>query len=197
MLSDAHRHMLENESGIDRSVVSERGYDTVSADDERLMPWSVDQRGAGLLIPGWTVHGTPVPGQLRRDVPRIKNKDGKSQELKYESPAGGANYLDVHPRTRDRVRNSTESIIIVEGVKKQDAGISKGLLVVGLPGVWSWKGRDTGLLSDFDAIPWRGRKVIVCYDADVASKPEVQHAMRRLTGVLKKFGATVHAVDWR
>src|SRR5690606_6106657 len=189
--------MLEHESDIDRSVISERGYATVTAVDPRIQAWSSEQRGNGLLIPGWTVHGTAVPGQLRRDIPRIKQQGSKETTLKYESPAGGENYLDVHPRTRDRVRNSTETIIIVEGVKKQDAGISKGLLVVGLPGVWSWKGRDTGLLSDFDAIPWRGRKVVVCYDADVASKPEVQHAMRRLTGVLKKFGATVHAVDWR
>ena len=197
MLSDAHREMLEYESGIDRSVISERGYTTVTADSDLLTPWSDDQRGDGLLIPGWTIHGTPVPGQLRRDVPRVKTKGGKEFELKYESPAGGENYVDVHPRTRDRVRNGREPLIIVEGVKKQDSGISKGLLVVGLPGVWSWKGRDTGLLSDFDAIPLRRRSVIVCYDADVASKPEVQHAIRRLSAVLKKMGANVSAVDWR
>lgn len=197
-LSEAHRRMLTEESAIAVDIISARKYASVVANDHRLSSYSPQQRSAGLLIPGWDVWGQQNAGQLRPDIPRTVN----GRELKYETPHGSTSYLDVHPLALDRVKNSLDGIVITEGVKKADSLLSRGVPTIALLGVWNFRGKlaagkkATRDLPDFDSIPWKGRQVIIAYDSDLSSNPDVQRAQNRLASLLAKRGAKVYLYDW-
>ena len=73
--------------------------------------------GGGLLFPMYGPDGALAGFQFRADVPRLR--DGKP--VKYETPQGAKNMLDVHPRMTQHLGNPAYSLIITEGVKKGDA----------------------------------------------------------------------------
>ena len=200
MLTDTHRKMLEVESAISPEIVDARGYESVTADSDRLSAFAQSQRRSGLLVPGWDVFGRQHTGQLRPDVPRTITKGGKPHELKYESARGSAAYLDVHPAVRDRVANGTGALVITEGCKKADSAVTAGLACVALLGVWGWRGKqDSGAtagLADFDRIPLHDRKTILAFDSDVVEKREVITALKRFTAYLERYGAKVFIVTW-
>lgn len=201
MLTKTHREMLIEGSAISCEVIEARGYDSVTAESPDLEPFARSQRQTGLLIPGWDIYGQRHPGQLRPDMPRVITRGDKDVLLKYESPKGSRSYLDVHPSIRERIRDTNEAFLITEGVKKADCAISHGALCVSLLGVWGWKGRVAGteataVIQDFDAIPMKGRRVILAFDSDVIVKREVQQALRRLVAVLERYGADVYMVTW-
>ena len=50
------------------------------------------------------------------------------------------------------------------------------------------------LLADFDCIALNGRQVLICFDSDVMTKPQVRAALDRLTEHLQRKGAQVTAV---
>lgn len=201
MLTNTHRQMLEVESAISPEVIEARGYVSVTAESDELDGYAKAQRRSGLLVPGWDIFGERNPGQIRPDMPRVIQRSGKDVTLKYESPHGSKAYLDVHPSIRERVKNTTEGLVITEGCRKADSAITQGLLCVALLGVWGWRGKqDSGAtagLSDFDAIPLRGRTVLLAFDSDAITKGEVLTALRRLTAYLERYKAEVHIVTWQ
>src|SRR5215210_2473328 len=99
-LSEGHRRMLYDESGISPEVVAERGYATIT---RREVPpeFKGYQRRNGLLIPVLSPDGVSHGWQLRADRPR---KDKKGKPIKYDTPGGSRAILDVHPRMREEVR---------------------------------------------------------------------------------------------
>ena len=201
MLTDLHRKSLEEESGITPEIIEARGYKSVDPDSPELEAFGKSQRASGLLIPGWDVWGQRLPGQIRPDMPRVIRKGSKDVTLKYESPQGSRAYLDVHPSIRDRVRKSNEVLVITEGCKKADAAIANGMLCTALLGVWGWRGKQNGnataAIPDFDAIPLRGRIVLLAFDSDVVEKREVVTALKRLTAYLERYGADVRVLTWK
>ena len=116
-LFDFARRELEQDSSIDPDVVVERGYESIhrpSNGDQRsrqqlaalkIPTWATreDSYFPGLLIPMFGPTGQRVSVQWKPRMP-VPNRDGK--KLKYASPKGQANRLDVHPRNRDRDRRS-------------------------------------------------------------------------------------------
>ena len=50
----------------------------------------------------------------------------KGRAIKYLSPRGESNRLDVHPRNHDRLRDLTIPLGITEGIKKGDSLTSRG-----------------------------------------------------------------------
>ena len=65
---------------------------------------------------------------------------------------------------------------------------------ISLMGVWMFRGRNTqgGIteLADWETIAVKNRTVYIAYDSDVMTKPEVKLALRRLTAILKRMGAS-------
>ncbi len=180
--------MLIEESGIDPTVVEERGYRTVEKKVElKQLGFSDAQRSVpGLLIPVWGVNGEIATYQCRPDQPRIK--DGKP--IKYETPSGSRMVLDIHPRARKMIGDPSVPLLITEGIKKGDALVSKGLCAVALLGVWNFRGRneDGGLtaLAEWEYVALNGdRPVSVVYDSDVMRKPTVYKALVRLKTFLE------------
>ena len=88
----------------------------------------------------------------------------------------------------DALRDVNSPLIITEGELKAACACKKGLLTVGLGGVWSflYKGRP---LEWFGKVEWRGRRVFICYDSDSITNVSVNRAETRLCALLGELGA--------
>src|SRR5215210_3585996 len=189
-LSDAHRRMLYDESGIDPGVAAERGYYTARRRSEVPEAFKSYQRKRGLVVPMFSPDGEAVGYQLRPDRPR---KGGP----KYETPGGISPVVDVHPRMLEEVRHGSGPLLITEGAKTGDAATSRGVPTVVLAGVWMWcvpKVKPYRLKPSFDYIRLEGREVIVAFDSDCMAKANVQDALAALVAALKDRGASVKVI---
>jgi Domain of unknown function (DUF3854) len=138
--------------------------------------------------PPWYIHRpdeTPV-------------KDGRLR--KYLLPAGRRMALDIHPRARPHLGDHGTPLFITEGSKKVDSLISAGAKpVVGLVGVWSWRGTKRPERQDpaprWEWVDLQDREVLVVYDSDVMLKEPVRLAMDRLGAVLNRRGANAAFVS--
>lgn len=187
-----HRALLEAR-GISSAIAVARGYRSVTLEDDALVREhgfvGKQRRFPSLLIPIRNPAGRLVLHQLRPDQPRIV----KGRPVKYESPAEIPPALDVPPVVREQLGDPTIALFVTEGPLKADAGASHGLAVVGLAGVWSWRGgNDLGgkrALADWDLVALNGRLVYLVFDSDVVSKASVAKALARLKGLLEGYGA--------
>lgn len=196
-LSEQHRAMLEQESGICTDVIAARGYRTITdaAELERLS-FSPKQRNVpALLIPIYSPTGEQRLYQARPDTPRMNDK---GKPVKYETPAGSQMSLDMHPSVRDKARDPKTPLWITEGIKKGDALVSQGLCTVALIGVWNFRGtNDHGgkaALPEWEFVALNGRDVYIVFDSDVMGKKEVARALERLKAMLEHRGAKVKLV---
>ena len=89
------------------------------------------QRPPGLLIPLQRADGSVWGYQLRADKPR-ETKAGNT--VKYETPAGQRNGIDVPPGIRDSLADPSVPLLVTEGTRKADSAVSHGLACVALPG---------------------------------------------------------------
>jgi hypothetical protein len=80
-------------------------------------------------------------------------------------------------------------------VRKGDSGVSRGLCVINLSGVWAWLHNKIAL-PDWRLVPLKNRQVYVCFDSDAMTKRSVGLAVRELGGFLELRGATVKVIDW-
>jgi hypothetical protein len=192
-LSEGHRHMLLEESGIDPTVAEARGYRTVEKKAElEKLGFAPSQRNVpALLVPVFSPAGEVVLHQSRPDEPRVKDGD----PIKYETPKGSRMVMDVHPSMRDKLGDPSGPLWITEGIKKGDALTSQGLCAVTLLGVWSWRGKNERggktALPEWDQVALNGRRVYVVFDSDVMVKPQVHQALSRLKRFLESRGAEV------
>lgn len=188
-LSEAHRRELEVGSAIDSAVIAERGYRSLEhGDREELSAFgiSVNSKASfpGLLLPMFRATGEPISAQFKPARPmNIKGKP-----VKYLSPRGGGNHLDVHPRNRPRINDVTVPLWITEGVKKGDSLTSRGCCAVTLTGVYNWRSK-FGTLGDWEDVPLKGRDVVICFDADATKNMNVARAMVRLGRWCQSKGA--------
>lgn len=193
MIATHHRKMLAK-SGISDERAQARGYETVN-DRGRLIDLGVAQAGRrvpGLLVPSLRVDGSTWGYQYRPDTPRT---DGKGREIKYETPVGQRNGIDIPPGTGEAVGDPSVPLLVTEGTKKADCAAERGLCCVALPGVWSWRGKNgTGgkvAVPDWNDVALNDRRVILAFDGDVARKPSVRQALSALADYLRSKGAKV------
>jgi hypothetical protein len=184
-----HRRALLEESGISPTVLIARGYYTANTKTElaKLGFSERQRRTPALVVPMYSPSGELVAHQIRPDAPR-EDKDGKP--VKYETPAGSAIRLDVHPSQTERARDASVPLWITEGVKKADSLASRGQCAVALQGVNCWQ-KGGVPLQDWEDIKLWGRPVCVIFDSDVMTNPRVQEALKGLVGLLKGRGARV------
>lgn len=192
-LSPEHREEL-NSSRIDSALIDRRSYRTVGIEwrtrlaEMGIPMWAMQNEEAfpGLVLPMHRVTGEYIGLQFKPAVPQTR--PGTDKPVKYASPKGMGNRLDVHPACGDRVTDRTRPLWITEGIKKSDSLASRDLAVVTLTGVWNWRNSE-GSLGDWEDIPLKDRTVIVCFDADAPANPQVRNAMVRLVGWLRSKGA--------
>jgi len=191
-----HISQLEEESGIAREIIKERGVRTIHRGRElpESFSWRQKKRAPGILF---TVHrpNGETSYSFRPDEP-----DPEKPGRKYEQPSkyygGPGNVLDVHPSLQHLIADTDVPIIFVEGIKKADsittaaraAGVE--VLVIAITGVWNWMA-DSEPIPDMLDIPVEGRKVTILFDSDKLHNPNVQDAEERLAEHLDGRGAEV------
>ena len=182
-LKDSHRRHLDA-AALDPAVTAERG--TFSARRGKDVPQDGGKLPAkpGIVFPVHTLDGE-VFHRLRPDNP--------GRWSKYVQPKGHPNRLDVHPRQHEAVKRPGGFRYVTEGEKKVDAGVSRGLLMVGQSGVFNGQ-RDKGaaLIDDWKLLPLAGEEYAICYDSDIETNEHVQLAADRLARLLKAEGARVY-----
>ena len=193
-LADENRRELEEGSGISPDVIAARGYWTASRRSEVPAAFSGWQHVAGLVIPTHSPASGVGGYQLkpRKPIPR-KGKKGP----KYETPTKAPVTLDANPLMLEEVRHGFSELWVTEGCKKVDALASRGIAAVGMTGVEMFAVKGT---KGTEPLPcWRhvrlgGRPVVVVYDADARTNPDVQRALGRLVAMLEALGAWVRVV---
>jgi predicted transcriptional regulator len=173
--------MLFEGSGIAPGVARERGTYSVrrGADVPQTSGWLPMK--PGIVFPVHTLDGETFP-RLRPDNP--------GRLPKYMQPKGHPNRLDVHPRQHERIKQPGGMRYVTEGEKKVDAGVSRGLLMVGLSGVWNGQ-KDKELIPDWDLLPLKGERYCIVFDSDIESNPDIQMAADRQERLLRERGAEV------
>src|SRR5215217_9361593 len=193
-LSKQHQDMLYRESAIEPSVAQARGYRTIRHRSEVPEEFAKWQRRLGLLVPTHSPDGETSGHQLRPDKP-ILRKNGNAP--RYETPHGSRITLDVNPLMLDKIRHGDGDLWITEGPKKVDALTGRSEPTVGIIGVWNFAepgSKSRVPLACWNHVRLRGRRVIIVYDADARTNPDVQEALRRLVAMLEELGATVLVV---
>lgn len=191
-LAAQHTRMLA-ESKVTPEAAHARGYRTVT-EKTRLESIGITKAGRsvpGLLVPSRGANGEVWGYQYRPDTPRLRG----GKPVKYETPVGQRNGIDIPPDCLEQIGDPRVPLWVTEGVKKADAGACAGLCVVALPGVWSWRGRNSHggktAVPDWHDIALNDRRVVLAFDSDVVRKPAVRHALSELAGYLGAKGAKV------
>jgi hypothetical protein len=179
---------------------------------------------SGVVMPYFVPEqSNPREYRLRRDVAdRERKADGTYKDIKkYLSPPGRAGMFYFPPNCQKAwLSDISIPIVITEGEKKAlalhrvarygltDAAIAPKFLVIGLGGVWNFRGivertngadggrQDVkGLIPDFHLIDWKSRKVTILYDANVSTNKDVYFARLKLAKELTELGAAVFLAD--
>lgn len=197
--------MLDDLDSLYASRLAESGISDVAARYADLFPLPKNKtanlwRGAPMQ-PSIVIH-YPTPAGRRNGFYRLRLL-GTSPGFTFEKPR---RYLQppqsgVHaylPRVKDvswleLLTDPDAPLIITEGEFKALAATLSGFPTIGLGGVENWHSAREGvpLIAELDAVKWEGRNVYICYDSDVASKPQVALAAQRLASELAGRGAVV------
>src|SRR5215213_10415373 len=180
-LSDLHQGILYDDSGIDPPVEAERGTFTASRGKDVPQDHGWLPQKPGIVFPVHTLDGG-IFYRLRPDNP--------GRFPKYMQPKGHPNRLDVHPRQHERIKQPGGMRYVTEGERKVDAGVSHGLLMVGISGVWNGQ-KDKELIPDWHLLPLEGEGYSITFDSDIACNPNVQMAADRQARLLREAGAEV------
>jgi Domain of unknown function (DUF3854) len=192
-LSDSHRRQLKA-SDISDEAIAARSYRTIRHRSEVPDTFADWQRRLGLLVPTHSPDEQTSGHQLKPNKP-IRRKNGSAP--KYETPAGSTITLDVNPLMLEEVRHGDGDLWATEGCKKVDSLASRGEPAVGFIGVWNMavpKTKGTVPLPCWQHVRLRGRRVIIVFDADARTNPDVQEALRRAVRMLEELGAVVLVV---
>jgi hypothetical protein len=184
-LSEEHRRVLEEESGISPEVIAARPYYTAAKRADVPEVFKGKQRRRGLVIPTYSPSG-------ERGY-RLRPERPISRGRKYEQPAGVGCILDVHPFNLERAWDVSVDLWIVEGEKKADSLTSRAECAIALSGVYNWQ-REGEPLPCWEHVPLDGRTVYVAFDSDVLTNWQVQLALKRLVAFLEGRGARVMVV---
>lgn len=167
---------------ITPEVAQRQGVHTVAtaADLPPEFEWAGDRAVPAIAFP-WRTPGGRELVQLRPDVPVVI--EGESRPAKYLWPKDSGSPIGI-------VREDEDGpVIFIEGTKQSLAGASyvESGAVYAIAGCRTWS-KDGVPEADLDVV--EGRAVIVIFDADVETNPDVHDAAKKFLRALEQEGAT-------
>lgn len=127
---------------------------------------------------------------------------GKKQKaLRYLQPSGTAPYpyFPLNQPWAEVLADTSQTLIITEGELKAAKACQEGFPTIGLGGVHSWRSIKRGItwLPHLDQpwVQWAQRKVVICFDSDYQTNPQVCLAIYDLAEQLEARGAYVHLLS--
>ncbi|MFY9531247.1 MAG: DUF3854 domain-containing protein [Candidatus Acidiferrales bacterium] len=190
-----HRRELER-SGLTPRTMDMWGAYSVEADQK----WVMSMLGFPHLDPPALALPILAPDLDKPDLnfvvvkPDTPRRDDRNRIVKYEVAKNSRNRLHVPLNIREKLLDVSLPVTVTEGQKKAEAGSQKGLVAIGLFGVWNWRdriGEASFPIGDFDSIALKDRRVLLAFDSDAASNPHVGQAENDLAQFLSKRGALV------
>jgi len=176
---------------------------------------------AGLIIPNvWLGESHPREYRLKLDHPELETRaDGTVRvKGKYIQPSGRPNLLYFPPGMPEAMLTDTSvKMVFTEGEFKGLASWRAAnhnspaprFGVIATAGVWNFWGvvgkaggpngerlDVKGVIPDIERITWKGRRVIIAFDADLQKNPRVRAARWKLTTALLDRGASVANLEW-
>lgn len=170
---------------------------------------NISEESAVQLIKAHTLIRFPYFGKDGKDqtirykfIPPIRYPDGR--EAKYLSPSGSHPEVYVPSPVWPALDDPTAVLWITEGEKKTLKLNLHGACCVGLPGVYCFREKKSEgcppthreLHPTLRKTQWRGRKVMIAFDADFRDNPDVRNALIELALRLQHGGADVHVAHW-
>ena len=188
MLTDLKR------SGLTAADATKASYKILTAKEVGALTGNY---AAGYLIPYYDVYGKKTDYYRVRYTEEVKGAFGASKKkpLRYTGPRNELPRFYFPTRVDWQALNedATEPLIITEGEKKAEKACKSGLPCFSVPGVWAWRSKKQGVaaIPDFDLIEWQTRKVLLCFDNDLMTNPDVIGALNALAHELTSRGAVV------
>lgn len=147
---------------------------------------------AGYQLPYFTLAGKPNGFWRVRLLDEVIRK-GKL--VRYTQPADAPPQLYLPPIVPwATIKASTKvPIWFTEGEKKAAKACKEALPCIGLGGVWNWRSSKhrLTLIPVFNDFNWQDREVVLCFDSDFSTNPNVNAAMHALARELFRLGADV------
>jgi len=178
------------------------GLTTMDFKKMRLTPCDADRAEAvlnssfathGYVLPYFDIHGKLIDVFRFRFTSEIKNKEKKV--VKYSQLKGTDPHLYFSPciKWKKILTDPSITVTFTEGEKKAYKACKEDIPTIGLGGVWAFRSKKLRkmLIDDFKHITLQDRKVLLCFDNDSQSNPDVMNALRAFSKVLSDKGAVV------
>lgn len=186
-------------SGISQEFATQNGVYTEynRGEIQRLLDRKPGFLGRATVFKYRNAANDEYDGYVRVKPESPRRRDGKP--VKYETPSGQPPRLYIPEISwgkffveRGRQPGVT---LITDGEKKALSADARGYCCVAVSGMSSWHrpGSDE-LLSDFDYISLRGRRVYMCFDSDVGQRIDLQLQEWKFCRALQNAGADVAIV---
>lgn len=151
-----------------------------------------------LRLPYWRPDGSPSDFFRVRflSTPSVAGFVAAKPQ-RYAQPAGSMNEVYLPPLLDESwakfLADAATPLVVTEGELKAAAACSVGIPTIGLGGVdvWCATKRGVAMLPALASAAWERRDVVIAYDSDAASNPNVVRAQLRLAEVLVERGAIV------
>ncbi len=153
-------------SGLTDDVLSALHIEAVRPEDIKIQ-----EVNSAYRIPYFALDGSRNCFERWRIFPVIRHPDGSKQ--KYHQPAGSDPSLYLAPvlSWQTVAHEAHTPILFVEGEKKAAAGCTRGLVAIGVGGLWNWRQRldkqEPLIIPTIDQFQWKGREVLLVPDSDV------------------------------
>lgn len=167
--SPKEKHIAElKASGLNDQTISLSGI--YSATAEEVVQLGFKLNSTAMVIP----YGDGCV-RLKPDSPRI-DKEGRS--IKYETLVGTPARIYFPPNLNNEVfQNTAIPLVITEGEKKALKAVQEGIPTISIPGVWTFRIKDTmQLIPDFEKINFENRTIYITFDSDVSDNQNMQQA---------------------
>jgi hypothetical protein len=199
-LQQTHQNEWLLESAVNESITTNS---IESATDKKAIAKFLEWKGYYHLL-GYFIYGIDLASgkrliqQFKPDAPHPFPEKEPAKYLtaksRYDAILLDAPEIDWYHVASD----VSIPLHITEGGKKAGALLSHGYTAIALCGVemWHLKGSKQNLVPNLDLIEWKGRKVIILFDADSQTNDNVKRNVRNLGKELERRGALVYAVGW-
>ncbi|MBU3624766.1 DUF3854 domain-containing protein [Polynucleobacter sp. JS-Safj-400b-B2] len=177
---------------LSQAIRDDLGNSDLVEQDALELGWYQDAKG-NLAMPYNNGSGLV---RTRFTVPQLIERNGKQSFLRYLQPRGTPPELYL-PTIGDfdwgEVKvDASIRLYITEGEKKSAIACKRGLPCIGLSGVDSWSRKGGIPLPQWDEFDFNDREVVIAFDSDIADKPAVKSAERRLAQMLNSRKAKVY-----
>jgi hypothetical protein len=176
--------------GLNAQIIQQAGLHSASLAEARRLANNQKIDTSAVVIP-FLHPDTGALRMVRLRPDRAPMLDGKP--AKYLSPRGSGNMLFFPPGFMAHHREHPDVLYITEGEFKALMAAQYGFCCLGLVGVWGWRERSAGKqsrpIADLDLLDWRDKTVVIVYDSDLATNPEVRKARQALAKELYHRGA--------